>query len=73
MVGLDNLSASFQKKGTFTMNRDRKKGQWKKQRGKAVIHWEKMMCNELAANEGKNEEFVGKLQEKCGMAKEEAG
>jgi hypothetical protein len=31
------------------------------------------MCNELAANAGKNEEFVGKLQEKCGMAKEEAG
>jgi hypothetical protein len=38
MVGLVNLPTSFQKKGTLTMNWDRKKGQWKKQRGKAVIH-----------------------------------
>jgi uncharacterized protein YjbJ (UPF0337 family) len=55
------------------LNWDRKKEQWKKQRGKAVIHWGKMMCNELAANAGKNEEIVGKLKEKCGIAKEETG
>jgi hypothetical protein len=38
MVELDNLPTSFQKKGMLTMNWDRKKRQWKEQRGKAVIH-----------------------------------
>jgi uncharacterized protein YjbJ (UPF0337 family) len=72
-VRLDNLSASFQKKGRVPLTWDCKKRQGKKQRDKAVIHWGKMMCNELAENAGKNEEFVGKLQEKCGIAKEVAG
>ena len=35
-------------------------------------HWGKMMNDELAAIAGKYEELVGSLQEKYGIAKEEA-
>ena len=54
------------------MNWDRVEGQWKQRRGKAVHHWGKLMNDELAAIAGKHEEFVGILQEKYGIAKEEA-
>jgi uncharacterized protein YjbJ (UPF0337 family) len=54
------------------MNWDRVEGQWKQRRGKAVHHWGKLMNDELAAVAGKHEQLVGTLQEKYGIAKEEA-
>ena len=54
------------------MNWDRVEGQWKQRRGKAVHHWGKVMNDELAAIAGKYEELVGKLQERYGIAKDEA-
>lgn len=54
------------------MNWDRVEGQWKQRRGKAVRHWGKMMNDELAAIAGKYEELVGRLQERYGIATEEA-
>jgi uncharacterized protein YjbJ (UPF0337 family) len=54
------------------MNWDRLEGQWKQQRGKAVYHWGRVMNDELSAILGKYEDLVGKLQEKYGIAKEEA-
>ena len=54
------------------MNWDRIEGQWKQRRGKAVHHWGKLMNDELAAIAGKHEQLVGILQEKYGVAKEEA-
>jgi uncharacterized protein YjbJ (UPF0337 family) len=54
------------------MNWDRVEGQWKQRRGKAVHHWGKVMNDELAAISGKYEELVGRLQEKFGIAKDEA-
>ena len=54
------------------MNWDRVEGQWKQRRGKAVNHWGKVMNDELAAISGKFEKLVGRLQEKFGIAKEEA-
>lgn len=54
------------------MNWDRVEGQWKQRRGKAVHHWGKLMNDELAAIAGKHEQLVGILQEKYGIAKEEA-
>jgi uncharacterized protein YjbJ (UPF0337 family) len=54
------------------MNWDRIEGQWKQRRGKAVHHWGKLMNDELAAIAGKHEQLVGTLQEKYGIAKEEA-
>jgi uncharacterized protein YjbJ (UPF0337 family) len=54
------------------MNWDRVEGQWKQRRGKAVHHWGKLMNDELAAIAGKHEQLVGILQEKYGVAREEA-
>jgi uncharacterized protein YjbJ (UPF0337 family) len=54
------------------MNWDRVEGQWKQRRGKAAHHWGKVMNDELAAISGKYEELVGRLQEKFGIAKEDA-
>jgi uncharacterized protein YjbJ (UPF0337 family) len=54
------------------MNWDRVEGQWKQRRGKAVHHWGKLMNDDLAAVAGKHEQLVGTLQEKYGIAKEEA-
>jgi uncharacterized protein YjbJ (UPF0337 family) len=54
------------------MNWDRVEGQWKQRRGKAVHHWGKLMNDDLAAIAGKHEQLVGTLQEKYGIAKEEA-
>lgn len=56
----------------YALNWDSIEGQWKQRRGKAVLHWGKTMNDELAAIAGKHEELVGKLQEKYGLAKEEA-
>ena len=54
------------------MNWDRVEGQWKQRRGKAARNWGKFMNDELAAIAGKHEQLVGILQEKYGIAKEEA-
>jgi uncharacterized protein YjbJ (UPF0337 family) len=54
------------------MNWDRVEGQWKQRRGKAVHCWGKIMNDELAAIAGKHEQLVGILQERYGIAKEEA-
>jgi uncharacterized protein YjbJ (UPF0337 family) len=54
------------------MNWDRLEGEWKQRRGKAMHHWGRMMDDDLAAIAGKYEEFVGKLQERYGIVKEEA-
>jgi uncharacterized protein YjbJ (UPF0337 family) len=54
------------------MNWDRVEGQWKQRRGKATHHWGKLMNDELAAIAGKHEQLVGTLQERYGIAKEEA-
>ncbi len=54
------------------MNWNRIEGEWKQRRGKAEHHWGKTMNDELAAIAGKRDQLVGILQEKYGVAKEEA-
>ncbi len=54
------------------MNWDRVEGQWRQLRGKAENGLGKFMNDELAAIAGKHEQLVGTLQEKYGIAKEEA-
>jgi uncharacterized protein YjbJ (UPF0337 family) len=63
---------TLRKKGTCSMNWDRIEGQWKQRRGKAMHHWGKVMNDELAAIAGRYEDLVGRLQERYGIAKEEA-
>jgi uncharacterized protein YjbJ (UPF0337 family) len=53
------------------MNWDRIEGQWKQIKGKAANHLGKLMNDEIAVIGGKQEQLVGILQEKYGIAKEE--
>ena len=63
---------TFVQKGVRTMNWDQVEGQWKQRRGKATRHWGRLMNDELAAIGGKHELLVGILQEKYGIAREDA-
>ena len=47
-------------------------GQRKQRKGKAMHHLGKIMNDELAAVAGEYEEFVGNLEEGCGIAQREA-
>ncbi len=69
----EDLSRHGKRKENHTqMNWDRIEGQWKQRRGKAVHQWGRMMNDDLAAIAGKYEELVGTLQEKYGIARQEA-
>ncbi|MFW8567132.1 CsbD family protein [Orrella sp. 11846] len=54
------------------MNEDRIKGQWKQLSGKLKAHWGKLTDDDVQTVEGNAEYLAGKLQERYGLAKEEA-
>jgi uncharacterized protein YjbJ (UPF0337 family) len=54
------------------MNTDRFEGNWKQLKGKVKEKWGKLTNDELDVIAGKRDQFVGKLQEKYGIAREEA-
>jgi uncharacterized protein YjbJ (UPF0337 family) len=54
------------------MNWDQIEGNWEQFRGKAREKWGKMTDDDLAMAKGQREQFVGRLQERYGIAKEEA-
>ncbi len=54
------------------MNTDQMTGKWKQMKGAAKQHWGKLTDDDLEIIAGKRESLVGKLQERYGMAKEEA-
>jgi uncharacterized protein YjbJ (UPF0337 family) len=54
------------------MNWDQVKGNWAQVKGKAQQQWGKLTNDDLDVIEGRREEFVGKVQERYGIAKEEA-
>jgi len=54
------------------MNWDQIKGNWTQVKGKAQQQWGKLTSDDLDVIEGRREEFVGKVQERYGIAKEEA-
>lgn len=54
------------------MNWDQVEGGWKQLRGKAQEQWGKLTHDDLDVINGKKEELIGKLQQKYGIAKEEA-
>lgn len=54
------------------MNWDRIEGNWKQFRGKARQRWGKLTDDELDFVAGKREELLGKIQEKYGIARDEA-
>lgn len=54
------------------MNWDQVKGNWAQVKGKAQQQWGKLTNDDLDVIEGRREEFVGRVQERYGIAKEEA-
>ena len=54
------------------MNWDRIEGNWKQVKGKAKEQWGKLTDDDLTVVEGRRVELVGKIQERYGIAKDEA-
>jgi uncharacterized protein YjbJ (UPF0337 family) len=54
------------------MNTDQMKGNWKQFVGKAKEKWGKLTENDWQIVEGKRDQLVGKIQERYGIAREEA-
>jgi len=54
------------------MNWDQVEGKWKQFKGSAKENWGKLTDDDLDQAEGKRDKLVGKIQEKYGIAKEEA-
>jgi len=54
------------------MNSDQIAGQWKQLKGSAKQQWGKLTDDDLDVINGQRESLVGKLQERYGIAKEEA-
>jgi len=55
-----------------SMNWDRIEGNWKQFSGKAQQQWGKLTNDDLDVVEGRRNELVGKIQERYGIAKDEA-
>ena len=54
------------------MNEDKLKGQWKQLSGRLKSRWGKLTDDDLSVAEGDIEYLVGKLQERYGIARDEA-
>lgn len=54
------------------MNRDQMEGNWDQFRGKVQAQWGKLTGDDLDVIKGNRTELAGKLQERYGIAKEEA-
>jgi uncharacterized protein YjbJ (UPF0337 family) len=54
------------------MNWDQIEGKWKQFSGQAKERWGKLTDNDLQVIHGKRDQLVGKIQERYGIAREEA-
>jgi len=54
------------------MNWDQVKGQWKQMKGSMKQQWGKLTDDDLTQIDGQRDKLVGRLQERYGIAKEEA-
>lgn len=54
------------------MNWDRIEGQWKQVKGKAREQWGKLTDDDLDVVAGRREQLAGRIQERYGVAKDEA-
>jgi uncharacterized protein YjbJ (UPF0337 family) len=54
------------------MNWDRVEGTWKQVKGKVKENWGKLTDDDVDVIEGRRDQLIGKLQEKYGIAREEA-
>jgi len=54
------------------MNEDRLKGNWNQLKGKVKEQWGKLTEDDLTQVEGRRDQLVGKIQNRYGVAKDEA-
>jgi uncharacterized protein YjbJ (UPF0337 family) len=54
------------------MNEDRIRGNWLQFKGKVKEKWGKLTDDDLDVIEGRSEQLLGKLQERYGIARDEA-
>jgi uncharacterized protein YjbJ (UPF0337 family) len=54
------------------MNWDRIQGAWREYKGKAKQQWGKLTDDDLDQVDGRREELAGKIQNRYGIAKDEA-
>lgn len=54
------------------MNWDRIEGNWKQVTGKVKEQWGKLTEDDIAVIGGKQDQLVGRIQERYGIAKDEA-
>ena len=54
------------------MNNDRVEGKWKQMKGSLKSRWGKLTDDDLDVIEGQKDQLVGKVQERYGIAKDEA-
>jgi len=54
------------------MNSDQLEGKWKQMKGSVKERWGKLTDDDIDVVNGRNDQLVGKIQEKYGIAKEEA-
>lgn len=54
------------------MNHDRVQGQWKQIKGKLKERWGRLSDDDLDVIAGRREQLLGRIQERHGIAKEEA-
>ena len=54
------------------MNWDRVEGNWKQFTGKVKEKWGKLTEDDLTVIDGKQDQLVGRIQERYGLAKDEA-
>jgi uncharacterized protein YjbJ (UPF0337 family) len=54
------------------MNRDRIDGNWKQMKGKVKEHWGKLTDDDLDVIAGKRDQLLGRIQERHGIARDEA-
>ena len=54
------------------MNRDTIQGQWTQVKGKVKQQWAKLTDDDVTRIEGKRDVLVGKIQERYGVAQDEA-
>jgi uncharacterized protein YjbJ (UPF0337 family) len=59
-------------KETSLMNEDRMEGKWKQMKGALKSRWGKLTDDDLDVIEGQKDQLVGKVQERYGIAKDEA-
>jgi uncharacterized protein YjbJ (UPF0337 family) len=54
------------------MNSDQLRGKWKQMKGSVKERWGKLTDDDVDIINGQNDQLVGRIQEKYGIAREEA-